>query len=223
MFWGENISCLQDSLQEVDQQTKYPKFSIRSPHDTIWFSNQNNYEKWKLCEFSELSKQFGCKLHVDQSHIQLFLCAFGKVMLLSIRLKKINVTSGVRLVYFWLVKKIRVVVFVFKFMLHRKRKKKPKWDLGISKDGNEGQNWTWGQVKRWTQDKPTLKSLETVFKCWQEKERIDRFEEFSQNIVTLRSSGYNRKLLTENHIDTLDWSLNRSGITFHIFTTVFIV
>lgn len=69
----------------------------------------------------------------------------------------------------------------------------------------------------------TLKSLETVFKCWQEKGRIDRFEEFSQNIVTLRSSGYNRKLLTENHIDTLDWSLNRSGITFHIFTTVFIV
>lgn len=67
------------------------------------------------------------------------------------------------------------------------------------------------------------KSLETVFKCWQEKGRIDRFEEFSQNIVTLRSSGYNRKLLTENHIDTLDWSLNRSGITFHIFTTVFIV
>lgn len=113
--------------------------------------------------------------------------------------------------------------FVFKFMLPWKRKKKPKWDLGISKDGNEGQNWTWGQVKRWTLDKPTLKSLETVFKCWQEKERIDRFEEFSQNIVTLRSSGYNSKLLTENHIDTLDWSLNRSGITFHILTTVFIV
>lgn len=189
MFWGEDISCLQDSLQEVDQQTKYPKFSIRSPHDTIWFSNQNNYQKWKSCEFSELSKQWGCKLHVDQSLIQLFLCAFGKVMLLSIRLKKIMLHPGSDLFISGLWKRSGLSFFVFKFMLPWKRKKKPKWDLGISKDGNEGQNWTWGQVKRWTLDKPTLKSLETVFKCWQEKERIDRFEEFSQNIVTLRSSG----------------------------------
>lgn len=69
-------------------------------------------------------------------------------------IKKNNITFGVRLVYFWSVKKIRIVVFVLKFMLHWIQKNHHRQDaLPRTGNGKRSPKETQGSVKMEMKDK----------------------------------------------------------------------